>query len=103
MATKSLVRLDLNLLGKTPVTVARNLKKRGITGVKHQSRACPLANFFREELTPFCGDAATVSVDGDKLKVYNSSRNIIIDVKLPKALKQFVKGFDSGKYDYLEN
>lgn len=94
---ESSLKAKLRRLGSTPKAIAKNLKARGIKGTKCDSAHCPLAQF----LVSTTKGATSVVVTGDDAWVYTQGQGFTVIVDLPKACKDFVKSFDSGKFANL--
>lgn len=91
---KAIKTLDLD----TPKEVAHFLRDAGITGERDESMTCPVALYLHREtgLDPIYVYGKTVH-----LSRYHGSLGLSQKFRLPKAVRKFIKRFDSGKYDYL--
>lgn len=93
MITRRKVRRTLQKLGKTPEEVAKTLEQLKITGSPRRAEHCPIANYLEAELhRPASVGKATASVLGN---------NFTITLTIPRAISEFVRDFDQGKYPQL--
>lgn len=82
---------------KSPLSIAKFLIKRKVTGIPQETRFCPIAMFL--------GNKRRVSV-GEEIHLYHSSHAYakeikevkIKEVKCTKPMKEFIKKFDDGTF-----
>ena len=86
-------------LGKTPETITKRLRAKGIKGYRRVASACPIANYLKA-----CGfPNVTVATSAGR---YTTDRQHDSDesIALPEGVKKWITDFDDGKYPefYLE-
>lgn len=69
--------------------VARNLRRKGVTGDMSWPRGCPIANALREEFP------------GHNWSVTSSRVRDDVTVSTPFEVEEFIENFDAGSYRYL--
>jgi hypothetical protein len=83
---------DLAQLGPDPLTIANRLYALGIRGNREDTCGCPLGNYLSAEWED-------VYVQGDKAKAFMG--NVEVTAVLPKAVQEFLSGFDHGHFPEL--
>lgn len=83
----------LRRLGSTSEEIADSLAERGIRGRRMEERACPLANYLRNELTVAVQiEAGSVQIDG----VDGFMSTAVCD-----GVEDFIEDFDDEGYPFL--
>lgn len=83
----------LRRLGSSSEEIADSLAARGIRGRRMEERACPLANYLRDELTVSVQiEVGSVQIDG----VDGFMSTAVCD-----GVEDFIEDFDDRAYPYL--
>jgi len=86
----------LTALGSSADEVAASLARRGIRGDRHECASCPVARYLRR--FAWCSH---VEIGGTKTRrpyAMVSHRGSKAIARLPDAVRDFVLGFDDGRY-----
>ncbi|MDE2095718.1 MAG: hypothetical protein KGL39_00545 [Patescibacteria group bacterium] len=81
-------------LGSSEEEVAENLQFQGITGVQYTITLCPIANYLRRYV-----GMILCSVDDSFIRLTWDNR--IVEMKIPKAIRDFILEFDFGHHPAL--
>lgn len=96
------VRSVLGGLGADQVQVAKTLDWAGVTGRRHSTTKCPVANYLRL----YYPDSFDVVVTPDRVCIWeeqDSLPTLSHDVPTPQCVRDFVSSFDSGKHPRLDD
>ncbi len=104
MTTRQALRRSIegfsNTLGPTPGEVARSLTQLRARGVPKDSTQCALARCLWAIVGPE-RSVTKVAVTDRSIHVKRSPGHLPIVVRLPRAVRTFIRAFDSGCYPEL--
>lgn len=81
----------LDELGSTSEEIAESLIKAGIKGRPYRAKDCPIRNYLRARL-PY--EDVVSSISGSSIK----TRLGVVNVSHSEIVRQFMWGFDSGRW-----
>lgn len=89
-------------LGTSAPEVARTLEHAGARGYRMSTEDCPVANYL-SAVMGVDPKVSSVSVTNHRLVIHVSGHRIVptVRIMLPPAVRQFVRGFDTGAYPTL--
>ena len=91
----------ISQLPDTSAKIAQFLLERGFKGCRQNNESCPIANYLFKE----CEGQEFPKRGYDRVFVWGIRNGDIqaIDGYFPKHISQFIKEFDEGSYDELQD